>query len=129
LTLTLPHRRHTTVTNVAAYRALALDFELWSRTKKEIQRVYLDHFSTVVEVSKYNKFNTRQRLSRMGLVRKLIFVLQTGWFDRDMIGDLMTTLRIVVRANWSKDEGIKPIVTFLAGNLHDGWLPLFFRFF
>ncbi|RDB25611.1 Beige 1 [Hypsizygus marmoreus] len=73
------HPTQSTVVNTVAYRAIALDFELWSRTRKEIQQVYLEHFITVLQTSRYRKFNSRQRFAKMGLVRKLLFVLQTDW--------------------------------------------------
>lgn len=60
-----------TITNTIAYRAIALDFELWVRTRKDIQHAHLDHFTILLHVSRFKKFNTKQRIAKMGLVRKV----------------------------------------------------------
>ncbi|KAL4252230.1 hypothetical protein ABKN59_005526 [Abortiporus biennis] len=110
---------HSTVVNPIAYRAIALDFQLWSHTKIEIQRVHLEHFAILLEVSKHKKFNLKQRLRKMGLVRKLLFVLQTDWYQLELASTLIDTLRMVAQANFSTDDAIKPIVAYLATNLHE----------
>jgi hypothetical protein len=60
-----------TITNTIAYRAIALDFELWARTRKDIQHVHLEHFTTLLQTSRFRKFNVKQRLAKMGLIRKV----------------------------------------------------------
>jgi hypothetical protein len=117
---TLNHCRQSTVVNTVAYRAIALDFELWSRTRREIQRVHLEHFTTVLHTSRYKKFNTKQRFAKMGLVRKLLFVLQTDWYQHDSIPFVVEALKMAAQANFSKDDAIKPIVSYLAANLQEG---------
>jgi hypothetical protein len=106
--------------NLGAYRALALDFELWSRTRKEIQTVYFGHFTTLVETSRYKAFNITQWLSKLNIVRKLLFVLQTDWFPADMVNQVVECLAVVCRADFSRDGAIKPLVSYLAANLHEG---------
>jgi len=106
--------------NTVAYRAIALDFELWSRARKDIQQVYLEHFTTLLQTSRYKRFNSRQKFAKMGLVRKLLFVLQTDWFQHDMIPFVMDALKAAMQAHFSKDDAIKPIVAYLAANLHEG---------
>lgn len=101
-------------------RALALDFELWSKTRKDIQQVYLEHFGVLVTTSRYKKFNIRQRLAKTGLVRKFLFTLQTEWFQADMVPAVVDALKNVAHANFSKDDTVKPIVSYLAANLHQG---------
>ncbi|KAF5370942.1 hypothetical protein D9615_009793 [Tricholomella constricta] len=108
-----------TIVNTVAYRAIALDFELWSRARKEIQQVYLEHFTTVLQTSRYRRFNSRQKFAKLGLVRKLLFVLQTDWFQNDMIPYVMDALKAATQAQFSKDDTIKPIVAYLAANLHE----------
>ncbi|KAL4258196.1 Beach-domain-containing protein [Pleurotus pulmonarius] len=108
-----------TVVNPIAYRAIALDFELWSRTKDEIQREYFAHFTTLLQTSRYRRFNSRQRFVKMGLVRKLLFAVQTDWYGRDDLPHLIDALKVVAEANFTKDEAIKPIVSYLAANLHE----------
>lgn len=106
--------------NTVAYKAIALDFELWSKTRKEIQRVHLEHFITVLKTSRYRNFNGKQRFAKMGLVRKLLFVLQTDWYHHDTIPYVMDALRAAMQAHFSQDDTIKPIVSYLAANLHEG---------
>lgn len=108
--------------NVVGYRAVALDFELWSRTRKEIQRVHLEHFITLMHTSRFKRFNISQRISKMNIVRKLLFVLQTDWYQVDMVPFVVETLAMTAKAHFSKDEAIKPIVAFLAANLQAGKL-------
>ncbi|KAL1744917.1 beach-domain-containing protein [Schizophyllum fasciatum] len=108
-----------TVTNTTAYRAIALDFELWAHTRAEIQRAYLEHFVTLLDVSKYQRFNARHRLSKLGLVRRMLFVLQLDWFSPDIIPSLVDALRVTARNHFSKEDAIKPMVSYLAVSLHE----------
>ncbi|GBE84628.1 hypothetical protein SCP_0606070 [Sparassis crispa] len=110
---------HSTVVNTVAYRALALDFQLWSSTRKEIQQVHLEHFATLLQTSKHKRFNVKQRLGKMGVVRKMLFVLQTAWYQQDMIPLLVDAIKVVAEAHFSTDDAIKPIVSYLAANLHE----------
>lgn len=82
--------------------------------------VYFEHFVTLVETSRYRAFNLTQRLSKLGLVRKMLFALQSDWFSADMANHLIDTLGVVCRADFSRDDVIKPLVSFLAANLHEG---------
>lgn len=107
-----------TVTNTTAYRAIALDFELWAHTRVEIQRAYLEHFMTLLDVSRYKRFNARHRLTKLGLVRRMLFVLQLDWFSQDIIPALVDALRAAARNHFSKEDAIKPLVSYLAVNLH-----------
>jgi hypothetical protein len=110
-------RRQSTIVNVVAYRAIALDFSLWSRTRKEIQCTHLEHFAILLQTSKYKTFNMKQQLSSMGLVRKLLFALQADWYSQDILVPLLEALKVVTRANFDKDDTIKPMVSYLAANL------------
>ncbi|KAH9846387.1 beach-domain-containing protein [Lenzites betulinus] len=110
---------HSTIVNTVAYRTIALDFQLWSRTRREIQLVHLEHFVTLLDTSRHKRFNSKQRIAKMGVVRKLLFVLQTDWYGQDMLPFLLDTLRVVAEANFSIDAAIRPIVSYLAANLHD----------
>ncbi|KAG6889353.1 hypothetical protein C0992_005581 [Termitomyces sp. T32_za158] len=108
-----------TVVNVVAYKAIALDFELWSRTKPEIQQMYLEHFPTLLQTSRYRKFNNRQKFAKIGLVRKLLFALQMDWFHQEMVPLMLDALRAAIRSRFSKEDTIKPVVAYLAANLHE----------
>ncbi|KAJ7241683.1 beach-domain-containing protein [Mycena haematopus] len=110
---------HSTVVNAVAYRAIALDFELWARTRQEVQRVHLEHFTTLLIASRYKKFNVKQRFAKIGLVRKLLFALQTNWYQPEVIPYVIEALKAAAQANFSKEEAIKPIVSYLAANLHE----------
>lgn len=111
---------HSTVVNVVGYRVLALDFDLWSRTKKEIQQLYLEHFITLLRTSRYKTFNAKQRLSKMNIVRKLLFAVQADWYHGDMLQGVIDVLAVVAEMIFSKEETIKPIVSYLAANLPEG---------
>jgi hypothetical protein len=116
--------RQSSIVNIGAYRAIALDFELWSRAREEIQTVYLEHFSILLDTSRYKTFNVTQRFSKLNLVRKLLFALQTDWFATEMVNKLVETLGVVCRTDFSRDGAIKPLVSYLAANLHEGELPV-----
>ncbi|EAU86631.2 hypothetical protein CC1G_07289 [Coprinopsis cinerea okayama7 len=110
---------HSTVTNVLAYRSIALDFDLWSRAPKEIQQVYLEHFTTLLHTSRYRIFNSRQRLKKMGVTKKILFALQADWYKGEMSHLLVKVLKLSMEANFTPDDAIKPLVSYLAANLHE----------
>ena len=56
----------------------------------------------------------------MGVVRKLLFVWQTDWYAPDVLPFLLDTIRVVAEANFTIDDAIRPIVSYLAANLHEG---------
>lgn len=68
----------------------------------------------------------KQRLAKLGLVRRLLFALQTNWYGREAIPWLIEALKVSALANFTKDDAIKPLVSYLAANLHDGKLQSFF---
>ena len=105
--------------NIVAYRAIALDFELWASTREEIQRQHLEHFSTLLILSRYKRFNVRQRLAKVPLTRQLLFIWQTRWYPDDALPYVQNALRAVIEAMFTADETIKPLVSYLAANLHD----------
>ncbi|KAF7329558.1 hypothetical protein MKEN_00218700 [Mycena kentingensis (nom. inval.)] len=111
---------HSTVVNAVAYRAIALDFELWSKTRAEVQRVHLEHFTTLLITSRYKRFNVKQRFVKVGLVRRLLFALQTSWYAPEVVVHVVQALKSAAQASFSKEEAIKPIVAYLAANLHSG---------
>ena len=87
--------------SIPAYRAIALDLVIWSTTKAEIQRAYFEHLITLVKTSKYRNFNTRQRLGQLGIVRKLLFALQTDWFGQDIVEHIINALKHVAQVGHS----------------------------
>jgi hypothetical protein len=128
-------RSFSVIANPTAYRAIALDFELWARAPEPVQHAHLEHFRTLLETSRYSRFNARQRVvvvpasgkpgpgspAGLGLVRRLLFALQQpDWYRIDMVPFVVNTLRVAAKAHFSKDDAIKPIISYLAANLHDG---------
>ena len=85
--------------------------------------MHLEHFATLLDTSRHKRFNGKQRISKTGAVRKLLFVLQTDWYPHDMLPFLLDTLKVVAEANFSIDDAIRPIVSYLAANLHDSETP------
>ncbi|KAF8635320.1 hypothetical protein AX17_003946 [Amanita inopinata Kibby_2008] len=112
-----------TIVNIVAYCSIALDFDLWSHARKEIQQAHLEHFTTLLAQSWYKKFNARQRLGKLGLVRRLLFVLQMDWYQGEPVRWVVEALRSACQANFSRDEAIKPVVSYLAANLHGDSVP------
>ncbi|KAG2357108.1 hypothetical protein BDR07DRAFT_1421270 [Suillus spraguei] len=108
-----------TVTNTIAYRAVALDFELWSKTSADIQRAHLEHFAFLLRASRYRKFNIKMRLSKLGIVRKLLFAIQSAWYPQESISLAVNTLELVAQSSFTTEEAIKPIVSYVVAALAD----------
>ncbi|KIM43842.1 hypothetical protein M413DRAFT_26133 [Hebeloma cylindrosporum] len=127
-----------TIVNPLAYRAIALDFSLWSHTRPEIQRAHLEQFTTLLSLSRFKAFNWKQRLGKMNLVRKCLFALQSDWYgssngtkkplenlggskeDAGMLSHLIEALGVVLKAPGGfVKEDIKATVAYLAANLHE----------
>jgi hypothetical protein len=113
-------RSLSTITNALAYRSIALDFEIWVGCNPDIQRIHLDHFTTLLRTSRYKNFNAKQRINKLGIIRKLLFALQTDWYSRDMAPHIVAAIKVVAQMCFSVDETIKPVVSYLAANLHEG---------
>lgn len=111
--------------NTIAYRTIALDFELWSHARSEIQDIFFEHFETLVKTSKHRAFNAKQRFSKFGVIRKLLFVLHTTWFTVEMVSKVIKVLRLIASVCFSAEDAIKPIVSYLAARLHDGMCAWF----
>ncbi|EKM53226.1 uncharacterized protein PHACADRAFT_210920 [Phanerochaete carnosa HHB-10118-sp] len=118
LGLSFRYPDQSTVINTVAYRAIALDLHLWAQTKAEIQQAHMEQFSMLLRTSKYKKFNIKQRLGKMNIVRKFIFALQTDWYTSESVPWLIETLKVVAEAQFSTEDVIKPTVAYLAANLH-----------
>lgn len=113
-------RSHSTITNPVAYRFIALDFELWSRTRDEIQRVHLEHFIDLVATSQYRRFNLKQRLSGMGLTRRFLFVWQTSCYAAESLPYFLKSFKVVMASSFFAEDTIKPVLSYLAAHLHSG---------
>ncbi|GJJ12773.1 hypothetical protein Clacol_007018 [Clathrus columnatus] len=135
-----------TIVNPLAYRIVGLDFDIWARTRKEVQLSHYKHFATLLQVSRYKRFNARQHLCKFGLVKKLLWVLQTRSsanepdIGRAIVSTLMVVLDQGVFGSFSSStvstiaegrqgqdsingdkegDGIKPVIAYLSVNLHE----------
>ncbi|KAJ3925756.1 MAG: hypothetical protein NXY57DRAFT_979389 [Lentinula lateritia] len=101
-----------TIVNTVAYRSLVLDFELWSHTRKDIQRVHLDHFLTLLESSRYRRFKTDWYSDVHG---------PDSQNPESTLPFLMDALKAGGKALWTNHVAIKPLVSYLAANLQEGF--------
>ncbi|EIW75538.1 beach-domain-containing protein [Coniophora puteana RWD-64-598 SS2] len=129
-----------TIINAAAYRAIALDFSLWSRARPEIARVHLEHLTFLLRASRFRRFNARVRLVRLGALWKLLFALQAGWYGgsgeegageaadegngnqsggerMNMMPYVVGALAALVQAPVGPEDTVKPVVSYLAATL------------
>lgn len=58
------------LSNPFLFRLFLLDFRLWTRSEDETQRTHLQHFGTLLRVSRHRRFNIR-RSGKMQLARKV----------------------------------------------------------
>ena len=114
------YHSHSTITNPVAYRFIALDFELWSRTRNAIQRVHLEHFFDLVMTSRYKRFNVKQQLAGVDLTRRFLFAWQTSWYSAEILPSFLKSFRAVMESSFAADDTIKPVLSYLAAHLHDG---------
>ena len=59
------------------------------------------------------------RLSKLGIVRKLLFAIQAGWYPQESIPLVINTLVLVAQSSFTA-EVIKPIVSYIAASLAEG---------
>ena len=109
---------HSTITNPVAYRFIALDFQLWSRTRCAIQRVHLGHFFDLIETSRYRRFNVKQQLAGVGLTRRFLFAWQTSWYSAEILPSFLKSFKAVMESSFIADDTIKPVLSYLAAHLH-----------
>jgi hypothetical protein len=112
-------RSQSTITNPIAYRFIALDFELWSRTRDEIQRVHLEHFIDLVVNSRHRHFNVKQRLSGLGLTRRFLLVWQTSCYTGGNVSYFLKALKAVMESSFNPEDTIKPVLSYIAAHLYD----------
>jgi hypothetical protein len=116
----LPFFSHSTITNPIAYRFIALDFELWSRTRDEIQRIHLEHFIDLVSTSRYKNFNVKQRLSGISLTRRFLFVWQTSCYTGGNVPYFLKSFKAVMESSFNPEDTIKPVLSYIGAHLYDG---------
>jgi hypothetical protein len=57
------------------------------------------------------------RLSKLGIVRKLLFAIQSAWYPQESISLVVNTLVLVAQSSFTAEEAIKPIVSYIAATL------------
>jgi beige protein homolog 1 len=124
--------RESQVANPLAFRYLLLDFGLWKRGSVETQVAHLQMLLSLVEQSRHRVFNLRRlnkmrtvplaemRLTRGDIVKKMLFALRSGMFSKDVLPTFITTLKVIIKANFST-EVVRSLATFVTSTSHKGW--------
>ncbi len=115
--------RQSTVQNTLAYLTLALDFGIWSHTKVEVQKAHLEQFSTILSRSNNTRYNAKHKLAKLGVVRKMLFVLQTSWYEEDVLPVFIQAMHSCLESNFTPEDAIKPVVAYMAAHLHSSTYP------
>ncbi|WWC96475.1 hypothetical protein V866_003343 [Kwoniella sp. B9012] len=106
-----------TVHNSVAYRALGLEFELWSYASDDVVRFYLKHFEYLLSTSKHKRFNVLRTFQKSAVVKKMLYALRSGLFDLEVVPDVVVALRLALEARWSGEDAIKPVFSYLVSSL------------
>jgi hypothetical protein len=114
--------RTATIVNTGAYRSIGLDFHLWSMMPRDLQKAYWEHFSVLLETSKFCRFNSKHRFGKKlhstGVLRQALFIFQTDLYLNEMVPVMVDAIAVLARSNWSTESSIKPMVSYLAAKLH-----------
>ncbi|OLL25615.1 Beige 1 [Neolecta irregularis DAH-3] len=114
------HQEDSIIRNPLAYRFLIVDLEIWKLGDEKVQRSHLDQLVTFGQMSRYHKFNSK-RLSKMHIVKKLLFALKSGSFGYGNLPHFMETLKVLVKSNFSTDV-LRSIATFITYSIRKGKL-------
>nr|XP_018262052.1 uncharacterized protein I303_05067 [Kwoniella dejecticola CBS 10117]OBR84210.1 hypothetical protein I303_05067 [Kwoniella dejecticola CBS 10117] len=106
-----------TVHNSVAYRALGLEFELWSYASDDVVRFYLKHFEYLLSISKHKRFNILRTFQKSAMVKKMLYALRSGLFDLEVVPNVVDALRLALEARWSSEDSIKPVFSYLVSAL------------
>ncbi|KZT56178.1 beach-domain-containing protein [Calocera cornea HHB12733] len=109
---------HCIIVNTVAYRALLLDFDLWARTAPPVQRLYLSHFGLFLSSSTHRRFNIKHRFAKFGIIRLFLHSLRFTAYPDDIIPNVIDAIRSIILYHFSAEHTIKPLVSYLATNLH-----------
>lgn len=90
--------------NSAAYRAVGLEFELWSYATPEVISLYLQHFAHLLSTSKHARYNVLRTFQKAAMVRKMLYALRSGFFDAEVVPLVVDTLRLALLARWSGED-------------------------
>ncbi|PWY97683.1 beach-domain-containing protein [Testicularia cyperi] len=104
-----------TLVNPFLYRIIMLDFELWTRTSVDLQRLHLDHFKTLLRVSRHRRFNAK-RVAKMQVVKKVVHALRSDRYTEEISSSLVAALRVCLSALFT-DTSLRLVTSFLASEL------------
>jgi hypothetical protein len=123
----------TALSNPFLFRLFLLDFQLWTRCDDDTQRVHLQHFGTLLRISRHRRFNIR-RSGKMQLARKvsdlassapvrtdpwhtqMLYALRANVFSEETLEEAIQALRVVLIASFS-EANIRALTTYLASQL------------
>ncbi|ORX58974.1 hypothetical protein DM01DRAFT_1301754 [Hesseltinella vesiculosa] len=100
------------ISNPFAYRSVILNFEVWKKTKIEVQRVHLEQFIVFMQTSVHRQFNVR-RLVKVHLVKKMLLAFRMNIYAKELIPQVVQALKSVTLVNWTT-ESIRALATFVA---------------
>lgn len=83
------HCSSASVHNSVAYRALGLEFELWSYASDDVIRYYLQHFKHLLVTSKHKRFNILRTFQKSAMVKKMLYTLRSGLFAIEVVPDVV----------------------------------------
>ncbi|WVQ73417.1 hypothetical protein IAR50_002989 [Cryptococcus sp. DSM 104548] len=106
-----------TVHNSVAYRAIGVEFELWSYASDEVLKFYLEHFQHLLCTSKHKRFNVLRTFQKSSLVKKMLYALRSGLFNLEVVPDVVEKLKLGLEARWSGEDAIKPVFSYLISSL------------
>ncbi|WVR06613.1 hypothetical protein IAU60_003645 [Kwoniella sp. DSM 27419] len=106
-----------TVHNSVAYRALGMEFELWSYAPDDVVIYYLRHFEYLLSTSKHKRFNILRTFQKSAVVKKMLYALRSGLFDLEVVPTVVEALGFALDARWSGEDAIKPVFSYLVSAL------------
>ena len=103
------------LSNTMAYRFLFLDFELWRRASRDIQKLVLHQFQDFTVGSRKRVFNAK-RLGKLFLTKRLLMALRTEVFPQVLLPDVVQVIRSTLVASFNVDS-VRAIATFIMSTL------------
>ncbi|KAI9028612.1 hypothetical protein DFJ74DRAFT_495541 [Hyaloraphidium curvatum] len=101
--------------NTMAYRFLFLDFELWRKASRDIQKLILNQFQDFTVGSRKRVFNAR-RLGKLFLTKRLLMALRTEVFTQSLLRDVVHVIKSSLIASFNVDS-VRAIATFIMSTL------------
>lgn len=86
-------------------------------TSPAIQRAHLEHFSFLLRASRHRRFNARVRLSKLEIVRKLLFALQSTWYPAETISHIINAIVVFMQGHFPPTDVIKPVVSYISAHI------------